>query len=152
MENYNRTFFTRACLALTTMLVMAACSSGGTTAFPPIASPPPFDYADGEELRSGMHRLAFELQQLDLSLMIANSDQDQGERDQVVTRLDNIQRIGEGLIAGDLSTNHVFLSNDMSRFLSTVNRARMSAENNPPNYYQAGRVSGACVNCHRVSQ
>jgi len=151
MKNNKFSLLTRATLALSIPLVLAACS-GGTSTFPQIASPPPFDYADGEELRSSMHRLAFELQQLDLSLMVADMDQDPSERGQVVARLDNIQRIGEDLIAGDFSTNHVFLSSDMSRFLSTVNRARMSAENNPPNYYQAGRVSGACVNCHRVNQ
>ncbi|MDG2338137.1 MAG: hypothetical protein P8N94_09140 [Gammaproteobacteria bacterium] len=39
-----------------------------------IANPPPFDYIDGEELRSNMHQLAFELQQLDMALLDAYVD------------------------------------------------------------------------------
>ncbi|NKB32745.1 MAG: hypothetical protein GKR91_06570 [Pseudomonadales bacterium] len=128
--------------------LIVACSSGG--GFPQIANPPPFDYADGEELRSRMHQLAFELQELDL-LMYAEDNRDARFQQQVVSSLEDIERLGGLLRQTDLSTRHRFMLDDMTRFLSTISRARQSAERNPPGYYQAGRVSGACVNCHRTA-
>lgn len=135
--------------ALTIGLTMTACTSGDG-AFPQIANPPPFDYADGEELRSGMHQLAFELQRLDAALMTQDM-QDTSSNSQVVEILRNIERIAGRLREGDMSSRHTFLQDDMANFLATVNRARMNAEANPGRYYMAGRVSGACVNCHRAN-
>ena len=141
--------FSRLLVSLTIIFLVAACSSsdGG---FPQIANPPPFDYADGEELRAGMHLLAFELQKLDMALAGEHDENLNIQRD-IVSSLQNIERIGGVLRAGDLSSTHTFLRDDMTRFLSGVNRARSDAERNPPRYYSAGRVSGACVNCHRVN-
>lgn len=135
------------------LAVLTACgSNGGGDRFPGIANPPAFDYADGAELRSQMHRMAFELQQLDLALAAETSEReiDRGRQDVIVNHLQDIERIGSELREGDMSTSHTFLRNDMASFLSTVSRARRAAEDNPPSYYMAGRVSGACVNCHQV--
>lgn len=137
-------------ILLMSAMMLSACSSG-SGAFPQIASPPPFDFADGEELRSGMHQLAFELQRLDAALM-AQDVQDTFAQREVVTTLRNIERLAGDLSAGDMSSRHTFLRNDMESFLATVSRARMNAEANPARYYMAGRVSGACVNCHQISQ
>lgn len=138
------------------LAVLAGCSSsGGTDDFPAIANPPAFDYASGAELRSRMHLLAFELQQLDLAMLAETSDMetaDSGTQDEIVSHLRDIQRIGSELREGDMSTSHAFLRNDMDRFLATVSRARRAAEDNPPSYYMAGRVSGACVSCHETRQ
>ena len=145
----------RPLLAVFVMAAMSACStSGGGNSFPDIANPPPFDYAGGAELRSQMHRLAFELQQLDLALVAESSggEADRGSQDVIVSHLRDIERIGTDLREGDMSSIHSFLRADMDSFLSTVDRARRAAENNPPRYYMAGRVSGACVNCHQTQQ
>lgn len=148
----NSVRYLSACFALA---ALSACStSGGGNSFPDIANPPPFDYAGGAELRSQMHRLAFELQQLDLALVAESSgdEADRGSQDVIVSHLRDIERIGTDLREGDMSTVHSFLRADMDSFLSTVDRARRAAENNPPRYYMAGRVSGACVNCHQTRQ
>jgi hypothetical protein len=139
--------------ALLALAILSGCSnSGGGSDFPGIGNPPDFDYAGGAELRSQMHRLAFELQQLDMALVAETSgmETDRGTQDEIVSHLRDIERIGNDLREGDMSTSHSFLRNDMGNFLSTVNRARRAAENNPPGYYMAGRVSGACVNCHQI--
>lgn len=146
-------------ITLPVILLLVACNNTGDE-FPQIANPPPFDYADGEALRTGMHQLAFELQRLDLSLMRESdtdpdsqeSDADAVSQQQVVSSLRNIERIGGVLRDQDLSSTHTFLREDMTRFLSSVNRAIMEAEGNPPRYYSAGRVSGGCVNCHQLNQ
>jgi len=132
--------------SLVAVFALAACSTNSDS-FPQIANPPPFDYADGEELRSSMHQLAFELQQLDMALLDAYIDRPSFQR-QIVESIQNIERIGGYVQETDLSLRHPFLQDDMDRFLSDVRRARMDAERNVPRYYMAGRISGGCINCH----
>ena len=116
--------------------------------FPAVANPPPFDYIDGEELRSGMHELAYQLQQLDMTLMTAYIDEPSFQRD-IVDKIRNIERIAGHLVETDLSVRHPFLMDDMDRFLSDVNRARIDAERGIPRYYMTGRISGGCITCHK---
>ena len=63
----------RVAIPLIAALTLFGCSANSDS-FPQIANPPPFDYIDGEELRSNMHQLAFELQQLDMALLDAYVD------------------------------------------------------------------------------
>ena len=90
---------------------------------------------------------AVELQQLDLA-MIGEDSRDSMFRQQIVNHLENIERMGSDLRQGDLASRHRFLLSGMTDFLNDVERARMNAEANPPRYYLAGRVSGACTSCH----
>ena len=135
-------------------LFLQACSNGGSvnSRFPAVANPPPFDYADGEELRSGMHELAFQLQLLDQALGMESDLRDPQAQDQIINSLETIERVGRQLSSVDMTSSHRFLRNDMEIFLSTVERAQRSAERNPPDYYMAGRVSGACINCHMIQR
>ena len=129
---------------------LLGCTSNSDT-FPQIANPPPFDYIDGEELRSNMHRLAFELQKLDMSLVDAYVDRPSFQRE-IVDSIRNIERIGGLVRENDLTVRHPFLVDDMDRFLSDVARARMDAERSTPRYYMAGRISGGCITCHRENR
>ncbi|MFM1895293.1 MAG: hypothetical protein RLZZ385_367 [Pseudomonadota bacterium] len=137
-------------LLLLALASLAACTSD-TGAFPRIANPPPFDFVDGQELRSRMHQLAFELQELDLALA-ADTDGRPDFQQMIVGNLRDIERIASTLQEGDLSSRHTFLQDGMDNFLADVGRARRDAEQSTPRYYMAGRVSGACVNCHRSSR
>jgi hypothetical protein len=137
-------------LAFSAVATLSACSSSDDS-FPRIANPPNFDFADGDELRSGMHQLAFELQKLDMSLLTAD-DSNPVFQQGVVTSLNNIERIAGRLRSGDISARHPFLRDDMDRFLSNVRRAREEAARSAPRYYMAGRVSGGCVSCHRANE
>ncbi len=141
-----KTFFQFLTL-LGATLTLVACNGNGDS-FPQMADAPPFDYVDGEELRSRMHQLAFELQRLDNSLAV-DYEQNPPSQNAVVESLRSIERIGKSLQDGDLSTRHPFLVDDMDRFLADVSRAQWDASRN--RYYMAGRVSGACVSCHRAN-
>ncbi len=132
--------------SVATVFTLAGCATDSDS-FPQIANPPAFDYADGEELRSSMHQLAFELQQLDMALLDAYIDRPSFQR-QIVQNIQNIERIGGYIQETDLSVRHPFLLDDMDRFLSNVRRAREDAERSVPRYYMAGRISGGCINCH----
>ncbi len=114
-----------------------------------IANPPPFDYSDGEELRSRMHQLAIELQRLDNTLS-SEIDKRNTVQATVIESLRNIERIAKDLQTGDISSKHQFLMNDMDKFLNYIKKAQWDAARKTPRYYMAGRIIGACVNCHKV--
>lgn len=134
-------------ISFVALLALLGCSNNPDS-FPQIASPPPFDYIDGQELRSNMHQLAFELQKLDLALMTETDDSPNFQRE-IVDSLENIERIGGFLLEGDFSTRHPFLQDGMTRFLADASRARADAARTPPRFYMAGRISGGCITCHR---
>ncbi len=139
-----------AVVSLIAVFLTAGCSTN-SDGFPQIANPPPFDYIDGEQLRSNMHKLAFELQQLDMALLDAYVDRPSFQR-QIVDNIQNIERIGSYIQETDLAVRHPFLQDDMDRFLSDVRRAKMDAERSTPRYYVAGRISGGCINCHNANR
>lgn len=116
-----------------------------------VTYPPDFVYVDSQELRSRMQRFGYELRQLDLALTNADSENPELQQ-QVIEILRNIERVGGELQAGDAGSNHPFLQDGMPNLLAEVRRARMGASLSPPRYYAAGRVSGACVNCHRINR
>lgn len=127
------------------LTVSCASNDGG---FPQVADAPPFDFVDGEEMRSRMHQLAFSLQNLDNSLS-TDYEESPPFQQSVIDNLRDIERIGKALQAGELSTKHPFLVDDMEKFLADVSRAQWDASRN--RFYMAGRISGSCVSCHRAS-
>lgn len=139
----------RSMFAIFALAAVGACSSGNG-AFPQIANPPPFDFVDGEQLRSRMHQLAFEVQRLDMAL-VSGENNDRFMQPAIVESLQNIERLAKVIRSDELSVRHTFLQDDMERFISTVGRARMSAESSSPRYADAARVTGACVNCHQIN-
>ncbi|HPF47351.1 MAG: hypothetical protein KDF58_04255 [Alphaproteobacteria bacterium] len=139
--------FSFTLILLGATLTLASCK-GNDDSFPQVASPPPFDYANGEDLRSGMHQLAFALLRLDADLSKEN-DEDPSYQQSVVDNLDKIEIIVEGIQNRDLNTKHPFLVENMDKFKADVSRAKWNAQRKTPNYYMAGRISGACVSCHQ---
>lgn len=137
-------------LLISSALVLVSCSNTNGDSFPQVASPPPFDYVDGQELRSDMHQLAFALLKLDNEL---GRDLEQNPPDQqdVVQTLQRIKEIGEGLQADELRARHPYLVSGMYRFMNDVDQALFQASLRAPRYYMAGRISGSCVNCHRAN-
>lgn len=136
-----------ACLCLT----LAGCETtdnGNSGSFPQVANPPAFDYEDGEELRSGMHELAYALQRLDRALA-ADYDETPRFQQSVMDSLTRIERIGARLRDGDIRAKHAFLADGMDDFLSDVDLAKQYAERK--RYYMAARVTGACISCHKAN-
>ena len=113
--------------------------------------PPDFKYVSDAELKSTMDVLAQQVVRLDAALAAVQQPQalDEGE---VVRILAAIERTTQKLDARSVGSNHPFLEDYMARFDDTVQQARMAASLHPPNYYLAGRVAGACVNCHEVNR
>jgi hypothetical protein len=84
---------------------------------------------------------------------VAQSKMDrERQRQQVLAALGNMENIASNLQGGEAGSSHPFLQDFMGNFVNDLGRARITASLNPPRYYFAGRVSGGCVNCHRVNR
>lgn len=138
-------------LLITGILNITACSSEFAAAVRKVTYPPDFKYVTAEELRSNMHRLAFELQQLDTALLQTNNATLEQQK-QVLQNLNNIQNIARSLHAGDAGASHPFLEDGMGEFIARVQEAKVAAALEQPKYYLAGQVSGGCVSCHKINR
>jgi hypothetical protein len=131
------------------ILTIAACNDMAAS-IRQVTYPPDFKYVSTEELRTRMHRLGNQLRQLDDALVTDGLRQP--DQQKVVAILREIQQIGNSLQAGDAGASHPFLGDAMNNFVTDVGQARIAASQYPPRYYLAGRVSGACMSCHRVNR
>ena len=137
-----------------TLTLLAMATSACAELTPTVSHeiyPPGFDVESGQPLNSRMQQLGVALQQLDLTLA-SRADQPANLQQQVIGNLREIERIADFLQAGDISTNHPFLREDMDDFLLDVREARQGVSASPPRYYLAGRITGKCINCHRANR
>ncbi len=137
-------------LLVSAAISISACSNTAAV-IRKVTYPPDFKYVSGQELRSYMSQLAFQLQQLDLSLAESNTVQP-ARQQEVIDILGRIETIGEKLQAGEAGSNHPFLQDYMGNFVNDISHARIAASLNPPIYYLAGRVTGSCTNCHKINR
>jgi hypothetical protein len=151
MHNKKTPFIFILTILLLGVLGINGCSSEFAAAVRKVTYPPDFKYVTADELRSNMHKLAFELQQLDSALLQTNNSSPEQQK-QVLQNLDNIQKIAKGLHAGDAGASHPFLDDGMGDFISRVQEAKIAASLEQPRYYLAGQVSGGCVNCHKINR
>jgi hypothetical protein len=48
------------------------------------------------------------------------------------------------------ATNHLLIDDHIEDFLTDIGRARFLAEDDPPNYFAVGQLTGSCNGCHRL--
>lgn len=140
----------RATLLFSTILAISGCADFAA-AVRQVTYPPDFTYVTGQELRSRMDQMAFQLQLLDRALA-ENTAGRPPQQEQVLGTLQNIERVASSLQVGEAGSSHPFLQDFMVGFVSDVEQARNAAALDPPSYYLAGRVAGGCVNCHKVNR
>ena len=137
----------RACLLLAAGGVWLACSPGGLERLREHTYPPSFNYISAEQLQSTMWKLADHASRLD-GLMRASRDGNEALRAQVIWQLTEMDRAAESLGPAGWPSNHPRVSRNVDAFRRDLEAARHAVELDPPNYYLAGSVSGACVHCH----
>jgi len=109
--------------------------------------PPTFNYIPEERLRSTMWDLASHVAQLDQRLRDPQVG-DEALQQQVIRELDEMQRAAAALGPGDWPSNHPQVSRNIDAFREDLAAARHAAAIQPPNYFLAGSIAGACTNCH----
>jgi hypothetical protein len=109
--------------------------------------PPSFKYIPEERLRSTMWNLAYHVAQLDQRMRDPKVGGESLQLE-VIRELDEIQRAAAGLGHGDRPSNHPQVSRNIDAFRDDLYAARRAAAAQPPNYFLAGSIAGACTNCH----
>ena len=95
-----------------------------------------------------MAQLGLNLRQLD-EILLDNSTISSEQQERILAILDQIYSSTESLGAGSVRTNHLVIDENIDQFRSEVSDAISDARANPPNYFALGRISGACVGCHK---
>ena len=113
-----------------------------------VTYPPGVHYIDKQEIESTMYSMAVELRQLD-ALITADTDSS-AVQTRVVAVLDEINRLASSLDKDGQASNHPAIDARLGDFLAQVTRASLQAQRVPPNYYEAGRLSGSCSACHQL--
>jgi hypothetical protein len=109
--------------------------------------PRDFEYLTEGEIHSAMGQLAVHVRALD-ALLAEGETRGGAQRDEVVELLRAMEQDTRVLGSGDVRSNHPMLDEGIDAFRERVASARREAQADPPSYYLAGTVSGACRYCH----
>lgn len=109
--------------------------------------PPKFDYITSEELKSTMWRFAAQVKQLD-DVMQKPEFPAEDRRREAIRILSEMERVSMDLGTGGWPGNHPEISRNIIVFRRDLAAARRALETDPPLYYLAGTISGACSHCH----
>lgn len=142
------------------LVLLGASCSGAAEEVRQHTYAPSFRYLEDEQLRSSMGRLAHDVIELDRVLRGTPTRDDAGwsgvepgprdvpESDRIVSILDRMKATAAGIEAPALATNHPELGEGIDAFRRDLSAARQSAALDPPRYFLAGSIAGACLYCH----
>ncbi len=141
----------RRTLSLPTVVVFAlACALAGCSRTAEEVRrhtyPSNFEYLEGEHVREHMVRVTHDVAELD-GLLRAPKEHP-AARERVVAVLADLEKAVEELGAVGRPTNHPLLDAGREAFVGDVRAARAAVEREPPDYFLAGNVAGACARCH----
>ncbi|WP_158969189.1 hypothetical protein [Paraglaciecola sp. L3A3] len=142
-------------ITIISSIVLLGCTSQNTPALRKVTYPANFKYTERKDLRSDMHELAIQMGGLDKALLkpLQQSPIEvEQQRTQVLSALKNMERIATNLKSGNSGANHPFMEDYMQVFVAQIDEARVAASFEQPRYYFAGKVAGACANCHKINR
>ena len=131
------------------LLGLVACT-GAAEQLRVYTYPRDFEYISRGEIQSTMGQFAVHVRRLDV-LLAETPEMPASEavrRGEVVRVLQAMEQAAHTLGTGDVRSNHPRLDEGIDAFRARLTAARQAAERDPPNYYLAGTVSGACRYCH----
>lgn len=135
----------RRFLVLLAVLGLVACATTGK-AVRTVTDPPGWRWLDDAELRSTMHELGRLVRQLDG--LLNGPPLDVVQQQQVVGLLDEMESLAVGLEGAGAPSGHPEFDEMAPRFRAFVGTAKHGVQQEPPSYYAAGTITGACMYCH----
>jgi hypothetical protein len=130
------------------VLALLGCRDGLPSLLRRHTYPPSFRYVPQPEMRSAMWLLG--QQSFELSRILRSvPDGASPPRSQVMLLLADMQITVEDLGAGQWPTNHPELGQGLQALAEDIRAAKAAVGHDPPSYFLAGSVSGACLYCHR---
>lgn len=136
-----------AALFVAISLAIGGCQNGVLKTVRKVTYPPDFNYVSGEELKSTMQSFAWYTTLLDNNLRDAGKVTRE-QRFNSIEILRKMEKLAVELGEASLSPSHQIVSHNIDQFRERIVDARRGLEQEPPNYYLAGAVSGYCLNCH----
>lgn len=129
----------------------AVIGCGATETIRRVTYPPDFRYLEQSEVKSAMWQLAHDVRDLKKLLSGANglSPEDHVE---VVRLLRDMEATAAQIDPQGRRSNHPKIAQNIGAFRRDLAMARQAAERDPPNYFLAGSVAGACSYCHEEQQ
>jgi hypothetical protein len=108
--------------------------------------PPTFHYITSDQLRSTMWRFAYHSREL-RELMIS-PELSAAHREQILSHLEVMERTADDLNRVGWPTNHPLIDANRASLLRDIQNAQAAVRRDPPNFFLASSVSGACFYCH----
>ena len=136
----------RASFSLALILVVSGFGCTSLDDLHEVAYPPNFHYISNEEIRSTMAALAVEVEALD-QIMWLREETGSVDRERVIEILQRLHVLASQLKRREQS-NHHQIQIHAPQLRDDIDRALFSAQMEPPSYYYAGIVAGACGYCH----
>ncbi len=128
------------------MMVGLGCGGGPLKRVRAATYAPDFHYITKQEIRTTMGTLAAQLDTLDRIMWQVGGPRPE-DRTEINEILSRMQVLATQLKRREQS-NHPRIHAHASRLQRDIERALVSMGKEPPNYYFAGVISGACSYCH----
>lgn len=125
--------------------LLVACNSDVAARVRKHTYPPTFQYFTKAELQNTMWQLAGLVSQLDHVMRATDSNPDTQEAERILVEMYEVSR---ALGPGGWPSNHPVVSRNVERFRLDLRAARRALQFEPPSFYLAGSISGACLHCH----
>lgn len=109
---------------------------------------PGFAYLDRQTVRGAMWELAQQTTALN-ELLRPEEAPDEAARAEILERLTAMEGIVARIDTEGQATNHPMIAGSIGALRRDVAAARRGAAAEPPDYFLAGSVAGACLYCHR---
>jgi hypothetical protein len=139
--------FAACALFLTLLLVPLACK----TPFGPVrvtTFPPDLSYLPPERVQTAMWVLAAEIQYLEERLNHRSEQEQRSQRSKIRQSLERMQVAARTLDEPGRTTQHPVLNENLGPFMRRLERAKLAADRDPPNFYLASTIAGSCFLCH----
>jgi hypothetical protein len=134
-------------IALLAALVTLCACAGLAREVREYTYPRDFEYLGEGEIHSVMGQLAVNVRALD-ALLAEGAPPSGAQRERVVELLRAMEQVARALGSDEVRSNHAKLDLGSDAFRERLAAARRAAQRDPPDYYLAGSVSGACRYCH----
>jgi len=108
---------------------------------------PDFNYITDAQLQSAMWQLAAGTSRLD-EILRTGAPLTFDQRRSVIQILQGMQSAADSLGPEGWPSNHPRITQHLPRFKEQLGRALRNVQLEPPSYYLAGTISGACHACH----
>ena len=110
--------------------------------------PPDFERLPPEKVRSTMWVLAAEIEKLEQLLRTRAQRPPEAQRAAVRGVLSRMRAAAGNLDQAGRSSQHPMVDDNLVHFTDRLDRALRNVDRDPPNYYLASTIAGACFMCH----